>query len=156
MKKNLVRRWVPGKGISQHYRYNSGAENSFEQRSKDDLNMRLEGISWTHCSKKNASIHLKKLLQKISNKHKTEKWTPVYFSPKLNNNEYLPILFSNPPPTFYLKIFSWNIVLLYVSFVSCCMYLLGLPGWFGGKDLACQCRRHRFNPWMGKIPWRRK
>ena len=57
VKKNLVRRWVPGKGISQHYRYNSGAENSFEQRSKDDLNMRLEGISWTHCSKKNASIH---------------------------------------------------------------------------------------------------
>lgn len=58
---------------NQHYRYNNGAENSFEQRSKDDLNMRLEGISWKHCSKKNANIHLKKLLQKISNKHKTEK-----------------------------------------------------------------------------------
>ena len=21
---------------------------------------------------------------------------------------------------------------------------------------ACQCRRHGFNPWVGKIPWRRK
>ena len=24
-----------------------------------------------------------------------------------------------------------------------------------GKELACQCRRHRFYPWVGKIPWRR-
>ena len=25
-----------------------------------------------------------------------------------------------------------------------------------GKESACQCRRRRFNPWVGKIPWRRK
>ena len=28
-----------------------------------------------------------------------------------------------------------------------------------GKEPACQCsrhKRHRFNPWVGKIPWRRK
>ena len=27
-----------------------------------------------------------------------------------------------------------------------------------GKDLACQCRKHkrnRFNPWVRKIPWSR-
>ena len=24
------------------------------------------------------------------------------------------------------------------------------------KESGCQCRRHRFNPWVGKIPWRRK
>ena len=24
------------------------------------------------------------------------------------------------------------------------------------KNPACQCRRGRFNAWMGKIPWRRK
>ena len=24
------------------------------------------------------------------------------------------------------------------------------------KKSACQCRRCRFDPWMGKIPWRRK
>ena len=23
-------------------------------------------------------------------------------------------------------------------------------------ELASQCRRHVFNPWVGKIPWRRK
>ena len=35
----------------------------------------------------------------------------------------------------------------------------GLPRWCSGKESACQCRRlkrHRFNPWVGKIPWRRK
>ena len=25
-----------------------------------------------------------------------------------------------------------------------------------GKESACQCRRCRFHPWVGKIPWRRK
>ena len=25
-----------------------------------------------------------------------------------------------------------------------------------GKESACQCRRRRFDPWVGKIPWRRK
>ena len=28
--------------------------------------------------------------------------------------------------------------------------------WLSGKEPACQCRRHGFNPWVGKIPWRRK
>ena len=31
-----------------------------------------------------------------------------------------------------------------------------LPWWHRGKDSDCQCRRYRFNPWVGKIPWRRK
>ena len=32
----------------------------------------------------------------------------------------------------------------------------GLPWWLSGKEYACQCRRHRFNSWVGKVPWRRK
>ena len=32
----------------------------------------------------------------------------------------------------------------------------GLPRWLSGKESACQCRRHGFHPWVGKIPWRRK
>ena len=31
--------------------------------------------------------------------------------------------------------------------------------WLSGKESACQsrrCRRRRFDPWVGKIPWRRK
>ena len=35
----------------------------------------------------------------------------------------------------------------------------GLPRRRGGKESPCQCRRHRrhgFDPWVGKILWRRK
>ena len=35
----------------------------------------------------------------------------------------------------------------------------GLPQWFSGKESICQCRRHRrhrLEPWVRKIPWRRK
>ena len=33
------------------------------------------------------------------------------------------------------------------------------PRWCSGKESACYCRRCKrrgFNPWVGKIPWRRK
>ena len=33
---------------------------------------------------------------------------------------------------------------------------MGLPSWLNGKEPPCQCRRHGFDPWVGKIPWRRK
>ena len=32
----------------------------------------------------------------------------------------------------------------------------GLPRWFRGKESAYQCRKHRFSPGLGKIPWRRE
>ena len=34
----------------------------------------------------------------------------------------------------------------------------GFPGGSGGKESACQYRRHKrygFDPWVGKITWRR-
>jgi len=34
-------------------------------------------------------------------------------------------------------------------------FLIGLPLWLSVKESACQCRRCGFNPWVGKIPWRR-
>ena len=42
-----------------------------------------------------------------------------------------------------------------------CVLFSGFPGDASGKEPAyqCQCRRckrHRFDPWVGKIPWRRK
>ena len=33
---------------------------------------------------------------------------------------------------------------------------VGLPRWFSGKEAACQRRRHRFDPWVGKISCRGK
>jgi len=35
---------------------------------------------------------------------------------------------------------------------------LGFPGGASSKEPACQCKRckrYRFDPWFGKIPWRR-
>ena len=37
--------------------------------------------------------------------------------------------------------------------------VLGFPGGARSKESTCQCRRHkrhRFNPWVGKIAWSRK
>ena len=37
-------------------------------------------------------------------------------------------------------------------------WLQGFPGGASGKEPTCQCRRHKrceFDPWVGKIPWRR-
>ena len=31
-----------------------------------------------------------------------------------------------------------------------------LPRWCSCKESSCQCRRHAFDSWVGKIPWRRK
>ena len=35
---------------------------------------------------------------------------------------------------------------------------MGFPGGTSGKEPTYQvrkCKRHRFDPWVGKIPWRR-
>ena len=32
----------------------------------------------------------------------------------------------------------------------------GLPRWFSANESACSCRRLGFDPWVRKIPWRRK
>ena len=40
------------------------------------------------------------------------------------------------------------------NFFNVCLIFGGTSG----KEFACQCRKckkHRFNPWVGKIPWRR-
>ena len=32
----------------------------------------------------------------------------------------------------------------------------GLPWWLNSKESNCQCRRSQLDPWVGKIPWKRK
>ena len=34
-------------------------------------------------------------------------------------------------------------------------WFVGSPGDTSGKETACQCWRHGFDPWVRKIPWRR-
>ena len=46
-----------------------------------------------------------------------------------------------------------------LKFTQGLMSKMGLPRWLTGKVSACQCRRHKrhwFDHWIGKIPWRRK
>ena len=41
--------------------------------------------------------------------------------------------------------------------VTLLLYIrLGRPGWLNGKESACQFRSCRFDPWVGKISWRKK
>ena len=44
-----------------------------------------------------------------------------------------------------------NLISFYVN-IPC----EGLPWWLSNKESNCQCRRRGFNPWVGKIPWKRK
>ena len=48
---------------------------------------------------------------------------------------------------------------LYRLFYRCHLLFHGLSWWLSGKASVCQCRRHRrhgFDPWVWKIPLRRK
>jgi len=36
------------------------------------------------------------------------------------------------------------------------VFFCRLPQWFSGKESVPQYRRHRFDPWVGKISSRRK
>ena len=77
--------------------------------------------------------------------HELWEWTYIYF---------LNILF--------LLEHNWFIRLYYFQVHSKVIQFYiygGLPRWLSGKESACQCRRCkrcRFDPWVGKIPWRRK
>ena len=43
---------------------------------------------------------------------------------------------------------------LALIFACHCISFWGLLGtrWCSGKESACQCRKHGFNPWVGKVP----
>ena len=45
---------------------------------------------------------------------------------------------------------------IFVSFFLQIYLHTELPRWLCGKESTCQCRRCGFDPWIGKIPWRRK
>ena len=50
--------------------------------------------------------------------------------------------------------------ILFVDILMTPILTGGPPGWDQwGKESTCQCRSYKkdgFNPWVGKIPWRRK
>ena len=51
-----------------------------------------------------------------------------------------------------------KMLFLFICLLVCSFRFKGFPGGARGKEPACQCRRckrPRFDPWVGKIPWRR-
>ena len=46
----------------------------------------------------------------------------------------------------FLRYFYQGFIIVYK------MIWIGLPWRLSGKESACQCRRHRFDPWSWKIP----
>ena len=59
-----------------------------------------------------------------------------------------------------LKTALLNQIQVDVCFIHVCIlgayHVLGLPRWLSGKESTCQCRRCGFDPWDGRVPWRRK
>ena len=81
---------------------------------------------------------------------------------KINKFLTLP----RPPPTYkdyWPQMGKWllsSIKITTFKVIFVCIYacFLGFPGGTSGKELTCQCRRHkrgRLDPWVRKIPWGR-
>ena len=71
-------------------------------------------------------------------------------SPSLSPFPYLSLITS----------FSlWSLTLIHHLLNKCLVSATWHPRWLSGKELSSQCRRgkkrHRFNPWVREIPWRR-
>ena len=54
---------------------------------------------------------------------------------------------------FLVMVFTLFFPQIYTSY--CILLPHWIPRWLRGKESTCQCRRHGFDPWAGKMPWRR-
>ena len=71
----------------------------------------------------------------------------------------------------HIRLYIYDYVFMTVYYIHICIYMcvcvyvcvytrtyIGFPGSTSGKETTCQCRRHkscRYDPWVGKSPWRR-
>ena len=68
------------------------------------------------------------------------------------------IILMNLPISFTIKARGCKDMSFLGVLVLFVLFFRGLPGDANDKEYVCQCRRHkscRFDPWVGKIPWRR-
>ena len=49
--------------------------------------------------------------------------------------------------------YPWNDTVYWIKFTC---WFLSFPGGSDSKRICLQCKRPGFNPWVGKIPWRRE
>ena len=71
---------------------------------------------------------------------------------------FFPSLSIHPPPLSGLPRTTSQINLYLNLCLKVCFQMNSNSGVASGKKPACQCRRHKncgFDPWIGKIPWRR-
>ena len=112
----------------------------------------VQSLGWEDLLEKKMATHSSILAWKIP-------WMeePVGYSPwghkELDMTEQLHFkLWDWPIPR---KIRCMTAIHLIRKGISCVLSH-GLPRWCSGKESACQCKRCRFDPWIGKIPWSRK
>jgi len=63
---------------------------------------------------------------------------------------------SHPAVTSYLHFLSLGVYLFWKFLINGIILYVGLPRRLSSKESACQCKKCELNPWIGKIPWRRK
>ena len=80
---------------------------------------------------------------------------PIFHSPLLLSLRGSLVLLHFPSYPWCFLLVNFH-PLLPTLFLGYKMPPIRLLRWLSGKESACQCRRHRFNPWVRKISWRRK
>ena len=96
-------------------------------------------------------------------------WVSIQPSAQRETSWHLGFLgWPNQPPTpcpaytgglTFLKAAQGFLVPTSLLLLSPSLNALGLLWWLSGKESTCQCKRcksYRFDPWVRKIPWRRK
>ena len=92
--------------------------------------------------------------------HKRTKWcngkilTKSYIiSPKKQGK----ILFDFNVLYIHIRVYSiYTYKFYYILYMCTYIHILDFPGGSDGKSVCLQCRRPRFDPWVRKMPWRRK
>ena len=51
---------------------------------------------------------------------------------------------------------TYRFVVYGLYYVEISSLQMEIPKWLSDKEFTCQCKRCGFNPWVRKIPWRRK
>ena len=70
-------------------------------------------------------------------------------------------VFSTIPLSIFTMLYTTSSGLIHITgslylFWPCLSISPGFPSGSDGKESSCQCKRPRFNPWIGKVPWRRE
>ena len=60
-----------------------------------------------------------------------------------------------PSAESYMSSRTISLTSVIIFLVTCIIDWMGYPGASAVKNLACRCRRHGFDPWVGRISWRR-